>query len=654
MCGIAGVLDFTEELTIKEVKAMTNIIRHRGPDDEGYTLWGDEGYVQAVGVETVNLRPKKILNIDDISKEKKYFLAFGHRRLSILDLTSYGHQPMTDDSGTVHITFNGEIYNYLELKKQLVEKGHYFKSTCDTEVLIEAYKEWGEDCVKHFNGMWAFAVWDMKEQKLFCSRDRLGAKPLFYYLDKEKGRFVFGSELKQICQISIVPRILNMQTVAVNLVYNISDFNDETLIKDIHLLKPGHSITVYTDIKKHCIIDAVVQDYWKLEVKENHKLSFDESVQLVGENLKKSVEYRLRSDVPIATMLSGGLDSSSLVTEICEQLGNSHNWSSCVLSTYTSCYEESPENDEKNYAQMVNEYHHCNSHYVYPHIEQTDELFKKMVWHLEGVGGYSLLGVMQVIEAVAKDGYKVVINGQGADESLFGYERYYVYYFYELIKQLKWRKLVNEFNLATKNSRCSAPKLFKLFVYFNNPSIRTLIKKKIIKKYCKATLLDTIKTSDYKEMLAPKSLQQLLHDEICGQQLNHILRYDDRLYMAYSIESRVPFIDYEYIESIASIPVDYRIKGGYTKSLLRHLFAGRMPDEVTWRKNKMGFGAPTERWSHNFSEEFIEDIFHEPRSNAIFEVDQLRQLYNQNSNQQILADFFAIELFMRQFDVSID
>lgn len=233
MCGICGWYNKNKSIETDVIVKMNQIAKHRGPDDEGYALISDEGIENLLGNDSIRLSYPQISEYTC----QGTFLAFGHRRLSIIDLSPQGHQPMQAEDGTLCVTFNGEIYNYIELREELETYGYQFKSASDTEVLLNAYRKWGEDCVLHMNGMWGFAIWDSENSKIFCSRDRLGAKPFHYFLDDDN--FIFASEMKQLIQHPVVPRKMNEKILATSMMWLISDFSEETLIRDIKVLRGG-------------------------------------------------------------------------------------------------------------------------------------------------------------------------------------------------------------------------------------------------------------------------------------------------------------------------------------------------------------------------------------------------------------------------------
>lgn len=648
MCGIAGYIDLKKGISPQVLKKMTNIIKHRGPDDEGYMLFNTQKHSPVFGTDTVkDLKyNEEYVSIDNI-KEDHFFMGFGHRRLSIIDLTSSGHQPMYDECFGTTITYNGEIYNYLEIKSELEKKGYRFKSHSDTEVILKSYEEWGERCVNRFNGMWAFAIYDQKNKVLFCSRDRLGVKPFYYYYDKTQQKFVFGSEIKQILVDSEIKRIINEKILSTELVWGVSDYNEETPIQNIYMLGAGENLILNLS-NPDCIKWIKKEKYWKLQ-NNIHPLDQTNYADLVGETILDSIKLRMRSDAEVGALLSGGLDSSTLVTLIANELKEQN--SSQHLMTFTSCYNDSPENDEKYFAQLINNHCGCDENLIYPVSRDIQSELEQIVWHTEGISRYGLIGSWQVINAAKKRGLKVLINGQAGDETMFGYERYYALFFFDLLKHLKFKTFYSEFRKGAENSKLSPSTLLQYLFYFNSPTLRKYRKRKQEKKFYTDYVFSSSDDREMKKLLFSKSLEELQINELLHTQLTHILRYDDRLYMGNSIESRVPFVDYRFVELAASIPNAEKIKGGFTKALIRQYMDTKMPKEVTWRTNKMGFGAPIERWAKGYSDEYLHTVFKETCCDKYFNKKAMKSLYESDPSNEVFQKFISTEMFFKLFKV---
>lgn len=648
MCGISGYLDFDQGVNVAVLQRMNNAIRHRGPDDEGYLLINEAGLQAAAGNDTV-AQLKGELPLLAMARYDGCFLGLGHRRLSILDLSPQGHQPMSSAHGRYSVAFNGEIYNYIELRQQLAEMGYVFYTDCDTEVLLRAYEAWGEDCVLHFNGMWAFALWDAQKQTLFCSRDRLGVKPFHYY--RKGNHFVFGSELKQLIQDPAVPRVLDEPTLAANLIYGISDYNERTLLKDVVTLPGGCNLTVRLDVPHGCIASFQIRRYWQLNTDYYLQDPPQGYAALIGEEFSRSVRWRLRSDAKIGALLSGGLDSSCIVAEVGAQLAAAGK-DPAAFETFTSCYHDAPEHDERHFAQLAAQSAGCSWVPVYPQPVDIAKDFEQLTWHCEGITGFSVLALYKMLDTVAARGVKVVLNGQCGDETMFGYERYYAYYFADLFKRGKWRTLAREFGQASHNSRLTVGQLAAYYAYFNIPAVRNRRREKATAPYLQRRVFEALPYETIAKQIYPGDLRRLQYNELTATQLPHILRFDDRIYMAHAIESRVPFVDYRFVEAAAKIPPNHKIRNGYTKSLMREYIDDKLPQEVTWRTNKIGFSAPTAQWVRGFSQDYLLDLTENARSAPFFRLDKVRELLRTRPNDPVAANFIAIEVFMRKFQAT--
>jgi len=550
MCGISAIINQNNRpVDAHVIKKMNDLIIHRGPDDEGYFF--DTQF------------------------------AFGHRRLSILDLSSDGHQPMIYQKRYV-ITYNGEIYNYLEIRNKLLTLGYKFHSDTDTEVVLAAYAEWGKDCVQRFNGMWAFAIYDVQEQIIFCSRDRFGVKP-FYYTEIN-GQFIFASEIKQLLVFYPV-RYVNKFVLMDFLVLGLSEHSNETFFEGIKALPASHNLTY--QLSNHTY---VLQRYYQINFDHSlHTLGEEEAIEDYHNMLHRSIALRLRSDVKIGTCLSGGMDSST-VAGIASKI---HNKNSKHPFTAITASSTDKLNDETYYAKLVAEQSKLSWHTITPRSQDFIKQLEKLVRvQEEPFPTPSLFMQYFVFEKAKALGCTVMLDGQGGDETLLGYERYYPSY---LLSNSIFSKLKIFWN-SGENSKLSKRELLAYIIYFLFPLIR---KSRLINQYSfvKQKYMSFVRWQYIEELASAyrdvKTLQKL---EIESTQLPHLLRYEDRNSMIHSIESRLPFIDYCVLEKILSLPDRYKIKGGWTKFLLRKSAEKYLPQEVIWRKNKIGFEAPSEQW----------------------------------------------------------
>lgn len=643
MCGISGFLDLDHGVNTSVLHQMNDIIRYRGPDDEGYALIGRTKVDIFRGKDTI--QEIAVPSIDQTAGTG-YFLGFGHRRLSIVDLSVGGHQPMMLRDEKLAITYNGEIYNYLELRQELEDLGYQFRTGSDTEILLRAYQQWGEDCLQHFNGMWGFALWDGNKRRLFCARDRLGAKPFYYW--QQGNRMSFGSELKQICQDDTIPKRFNEESIASALVHGLSDYSDETWIEGIYNLRPGHKLMVQLDDDCRNIQSVRTESYWKLDTTCRSDLSEAQWVQLVQEEFARSCKWRLRSDAPFAALLSGGLDSSCIIAEICGQLSAPKR-----LETFTVSYPGQGICDEWKFAEMVNESFGCTGNRIYPQVEGCiEEKYEDLLWHVEGTADISVLGLKETLRTVKQKGYKVVLNGQCGDESMFGYDWYYARYLLDLIKKGREVKAAQIFAAIVNHSALSPKQLLSGLLYYNSPKLRDKRKTTKAKQYMSDWLIEKRNWKENAYLLCPQSIEKLQLHGLDAISLPGIVRRDDRLYMSESLESRLPFMDYRFVELAASIPADLKLKDGYSKQIMRKAFENRLPNEIVWRKDKRGFEAPGDQWKKQFSQEYLLDKMDHAKTADYFKIGYLKQQAEKSFMTDEVMRFLQIEQFAQRFHVS--
>lgn len=550
MCGISGIIDKNRKAVSKsDIKAMNDLIVHRGPDDEGY-FFGDN-------------------------------FAFGNRRLSIIDLSSDGHQPMTYN-GKYTIAYNGEVYNYLEIKEELLNKGYIFHTKSDTEVILAAYDRWGYDCVKRFNGMWAFAIFDSVKNVIFCSRDRFGVKP-FYYLEAN-GRFVFGSEIKQLL-LFMPDRYVNKKILMDYVILGYEEHTNETFFENIFKLRQSHNL-IY-DLKTH---QYCLQQYYKITLDENLNKSAEfTAVNTYRKKLIDGIKLRLRSDVKVGTCLSGGLDSSSIAALAARFYSSDEK--------FVSIHAKSSESrsDESRFAVKVSNHCGLDLHIIEPSKNDFLGNIDEIIYALEEPFiGPSIFMQYFVMKKAKELNCKVMLDGQGGDETLLGYERYFTAF---LLKQSLLKKIKILFS-ASKNSKCSIKELLLNYIYFSNAKIillRQKIKSSFIKKKYYNLLSKSLLESFTKSF---KDIGNMQMNELFYAPLPSLLRYADKNSMQHSVEIRLPFIDYKTIETALSINNQYKIKDGWTKYILRKTMAeeNALPAEIVWRRDKLGFEAPESAW----------------------------------------------------------
>ncbi|MGJ0342887.1 asparagine synthase (glutamine-hydrolyzing) [Aliarcobacter cryaerophilus] len=583
MCGISGIINKSEyKVQKEEIQKINDLISHRGPDDEGFYF------------------------------EKNF--AFGHRRLSILDLSSDGHQPMHYlDKYT--ITYNGEVYNYLEIKEELIKYGYKFSSQTDTEVIIASYDKWGEDCVHKFNGMWAFAIYDKEKEIIFCSRDRFGVKP-FYYTEIDN-KFVFGSEIKQLLEF-YEERFVNKKILMDFLIIGYENHINETFFENIFKLQESHNL-IY-NLKNNSF---KIKRYYDIKQTEIN-LDENSSVDLYKSKFMNSIELRLRSDVKVGTCLSGGLDSSSIAAIASSMYKKDSNEKFIAIHAKSSEHDS----DESFFAKEVANSSNLDLKLIEPTKDEFINSIDDVIYtQEEPFGGPSIFMQYFVMKKAKEIGCTVLLDGQGGDETLVGYERYYPSY----LMSLCFFDLIKGFFNSSKNSKLSKKQLFAYFVYFTKAKIRIKrlqVKNSFIKaKYFNLASFDILEKNSKNYL----NLFELQHQEIFYTQMPHLLRYEDRNSMRHSIETRLPFIDYTVVETALSIPNKYKIKDGWTKYILRRTIDKILPNNIVWRKNKFGFEAPTKSWVNSIEDEIIISI---SKSKILSEISDSINLNRLDLNQK--------------------
>jgi asparagine synthase (glutamine-hydrolysing) len=601
MCGIAGIISNTPQILNYEIKAMTNIIRHRGPDDEGFLLVNPNHEKIFSGDETPSNNTPGISyypteNID--SAKDEYNFAFGYRRLSIIDLSAFGHQPMSYNKSNLWIIYNGEVYNYLEIKEELQNDGYSFISKTDTEVILAAYQKWGTECVHHFNGMWAFAIYDKEKQIIFCSRDRFGVKPFYYTQIGDK--FCFASEIKQFSIINgWLPKV-NIEIMYDYLVYGLTDHTKDTFFTNIFQLQGGHSL-IYQINKKTFQINKW---YFLDKIKEQKNSSFEKNKNDFIELFNNSIKLRLRSDVKVGSCLSGGLDSSSIVCVLNNLLRV--NQTNEIQETISSCFIDK-RFDEQEFIDEVVRNTQVKAHKVFPEFNNLFEDFDKIIWHQdEPFASSSIYAQWNVFKEAKKNNLTVMLDGQGGDEQLAGYSDFYIPYYVYLIKKLKWKKLYSELKSFSSlyKKKYSFLNIIKYIIILNTPEFLRKKFRQLFKISKPAWLLLPEKDhSFYFSSIRKSSISQLTSSSV-----PRLLRYEDRNSMAFSIESRVPFLDYKFVEHNISLKPEYLINKSKTKYILREAFNQLLPKKIINRYDKMGFCTPEEIWFKQNSEIIKKEI----------------------------------------------
>ena len=613
MCGIAGII--APDANEATIATMLALMEHRGPDDEGWHL--DDG------------------------------VALGNRRLSIFDLSPAGHQPMSNHDGSLWIVHNGEIYNHIELRREL---NHYpFTSRTDSEVILAAYEAWGEECLERFNGMFAFAIWDSRSCRLFCARDRIGIKPFYYHMTGD--RLLFASEIKALLGVG-VPRRPNDRVIHDYLVDGYYDHTDETFCDGIYQLPAGHKL-VYHDGR------LVISPYWQLaeRVQNLAGLSDAEYAECYLALLRDAVRLRLRGDVPYGVYLSGGLDSSSIAV-LADELKDS----TAPLRTFTLCFEDQRYNEQP-FAAEVLRGKDWQATFVLETEAHAGQLLERTVWHQEQpFAGVMTMGDLLLNKAARENGVLIVLEGQGADECLAGYEYFFGAYLRDLL-----------------NSGQETIALAEAQAYCDLRGLPANQAKDVLQRL---VALDRDKTGlaqDNTRPTNPSALNpDLLHSagtdvgfaepfarhllnrtyrDLRHTKLPRILRFKDRASMAYGVELRVPFLDHRLVEYSFSMPADQKIRAGVQKALLRRVMQEQIP-EINRDHVKRQVQTPQREWLSTTLRPVINDLIHSAsfRQRPYFDVarvqaefDRYCQDPDRYGNSFFIWQWFSLEKWFQMF-----
>jgi len=645
MCGISGILNSSNlSLTGADIVRLNDMIKHRGPDDEGYVLCSEYGFKHFAGTDTPHsvalhqqLQPNNGFLSENIS------VALGHRRLSVIDLSADGHQPMI--FGPFALVFNGEIYNYIELRSQLRALGHQFVSASDTEVVLHAYAEWGTECFQYFNGMWALAIYDLQLRRLFVSRDRLGVKPFYYF--HHAGLFAFASEAKALHRMWFVKSGLNEEALFDYLVLSQDEVGEETMFKNILELAPGHS-AIYQygsdqlDIFPWC-------KYRNGFVSEPFSGTLTDAADEFGRLFYNAVRLRLRADVPVGSCLSGGLDSTAIVTLVNDLTGNN----TMRNKVFTASFPGQGRLDEYHLVQQTLGMIDVDSFVVTPTSDEFGADFDTLITTLD-VPFWSSSSYLQfrVMKLAHEQGIKVLLDGQGADELFAGYPFTRAAYWMQLVKHGRFGLLMNQLResgsfktnlaflgyFAARNSMKVLPE----------PARMRLMKHKMPElKFLNSEFLhqNRHRATDFTD----KNFYNL-NDELkritFGNGLKKLLRCEDRNSMHFSIESRTPFADdNQLIDFAFSLPDHFKIDNGYSKLVIRESMRNKMPESIRLNKIKTGFESPQTEWIKNSLEYLMDARYSDSQifNTNIFNQDNVRKLILSKSNDtnHIMRYFIA-------------
>lgn len=592
MCGIAGIIQANPTAYNKEqLGKMTTALAHRGPDGQG--VWqNDEGHV-----------------------------LLGHRRLSIIDLSDAGQQPL-HYLQRYTIVHNGEIYNYIELRHVLIQKGYHFSSQTDTEIIVAAYDCWKESCVDHFDGMFAFAIWDEKEKELFAARDRFGEKPFFYFFDGQ--HFLFASEMKALWAAGINKepnQKMLFNYITIGYVDNPAR-PDETFYENIYKLPPA-SILKFSSI----YFQFAIEKYWDIDLSlQQKKISDATAIGQFTELLTTAVKRRLRSDVATGTSLSGGLDSSSIAA-IIHSINDAKHSHKCFTGTFSN-YEK----DETASSKLIADRFKLQQFVTNINNEGLLADWEKLCYHQEEpFGSSSIYAQYKVFELAQQHQVKVLLDGQGADEILAGYSKYYKWYWQELFRN---RKLYKTGELkAAKENGVTERFTYKNMIAAYFPAFASVVMER---QYLLKAIRQDDLTKEFVQLQSKEAyytppehfdLNGVLYFNTCTHGLEELLRYADRNSMAHGRELRLPFLSHELVEFVFSLPSHFKIRNAWTKWLLRESMKDQLPTETTWRKEKIGFEPPQKSWMESAP---MKEAIHEAKRTLVNEKILKPEVLNRN------------------------
>jgi len=629
MCGITGIVNLDNNRINKKILlAMNQALKHRGPDDEGFWIENNIGLAQ--------------------------------RRLSILDLSPLGHQPMFYDRKNLVIVFNGEIYNYIEIRDELLKLGYKFRSQTDTEVILAAYQEWGIECLKKFNGMWAFVLYDRRQNQIFAARDRMGVKPFYYFSDKNK--FLFASEIKAILKHPEVKAKPNDKIVWDFLICGLVDHDEETFFSGVKELRPGHYLVLKIENWQ-----LKIKKYWDLnpEAKTIYQKDADYASRF-RELFIDSVKLRLRSDVPLGTCLSGGLDSSSIVCVVNkflkkeEKIAQIGRWQ----KTFSAVYDDKkyPGCDERQFIKEVVQKTQVRSYLVFPLATKLVREIRDVIYHQDyPFSSTSIYAQWNVFRLAKENGIKVMLDGQGADEQLAGYHPFFGIYWGQLMRNGQTWTLIKEAYNYSRSHQASFYQVLKdlLIDLVRKGAVGDFLARFVKNQWPEYNLFVSHWRNQYQSppMIQPTDnvFKNALHSGFkIG--LVSLLRYEDRNSMAFSIESRVPFLDYRLVEFIYSLPDNQKIRNGQTKWVMRQALKGILPEKIRNRQDKIGFATPEEIWMRGILGEEMKKVFASESFNqrGYFEPGKALEYFEnylkgKNSNYQLFWRLYCLEIWFKVF-----
>ncbi len=584
MCGIAGIVSSNPNIIQHSIlEQMAKSLAHRGPDGEGF--WSNEDNTAG----------------------------FAHRRLAIIDLSPEAAQPM-HYLNRYSITYNGEIYNYIELRQTLKNAGYVFRTHSDTEVILAAYDFYKEKCVYHLDGMFAFGIWDEREQQFFAARDRLGEKPFYYF--REDDIFAFASEMKAIWAMGIPKKIdekMLLNYLTLGHVQNPAD-KSQTFYDRISSLLPAHYLRLDGRTQK-----MTLHSYWDIDKQTVLNQPEEDILEEFERLFTDSVAKKMRSDVPIGASLSGGLDSSSIAYSIVQELKKKG--ATPGFKTFSAVFPGFEQDEEKYIKEVVNQFS-LDNYSVTPTAEDLLNDFEKLCYHQEEpFPSSSIYAQYKVFELASQHNIKVMIDGQGADEILAGYHRYLHWYIQELVSRNKFALARKERQLFKQHKMTMQWGLPNLLATFLPSHVSIALEEKELWQVLNhpdisKNLLSVMKGREWDGIHKPivTKLNDILYFNTMEFGLEELLRYCDRNSMAHGTEVRLPFLNDALVQFVFSLPSRYKISGGYTKNILRRTMQNKLPDSIVWRTDKIGYEPPQVAWMQNSQ---LKDYIHEAKKKLV-------------------------------------
>jgi asparagine synthase (glutamine-hydrolysing) len=582
MCGISGIIFRNNSQNAMDLALkMSRAIRHRGPDGEGLLAISENSITPYKTSESEQFKGNAASYIpkQEYTSEVNCFAAFAHRRLAIIDLNDTGHQPMCDSTQKIWITYNGEIYNYKELNEELKALGHSFVSESDTEVIINAYKQWGRDCVKRFNGMWAFCIYDKEKNNFFLSRDRLGVKPL-YYIHNDNS-FAFASEQKALIKSGLIKAQMNKRALHSYLFSEELENCPKNFFEGITELWPGQNITF--DPTTHTFEHSFYFERKKIETNTNEARSDKELIDLTNQHLQNGIRLRMRSDVEVGVCLSGGIDSSVIAGMMAKQAKG-------PVHCFTLVFKSGATNEEP-YARLVSDKIKAKHSTSEPNVQDFENDLDDLIYALDApIWNTSTYAQFRVMRLAKENGIKVVLDGQGADELFAGYHHHYASQWDQTLRENGPLNFVKEISAAAS----SIPKPFSFFArqkakqYFPGTTQDHF-------KFIKQEFTDLYPISNQNSF--ESNVNKQLIADLGYKRLKSFLRCEDRCGMWHSVESRTPFSDdIDLLNLMFSFNGKRKIHKGVSKYFLREAAKEVLPKEIYERHDKVGFETPMKDW----------------------------------------------------------